>query len=439
MRLMLPSADRDLVRRDRDLPELATLLDPEAFVETIKPHVPDFEPESARVVYLKYKPGTNCLAAYKVRVGGREVDVYAKTFGPGEDVKIQNALERKSLPGSLGSGRIVLEERAISVAFFPNDDKLKQLGKLAKDRRKFMARIVPDDPELWDEDLRPLRYKPERRYVAQVRAGGEPRATVKLYREDDYRTTRRNAATFADSFKKGGPLRVADLLGSSGKYNAVAFEWQPGRPLGEALANPDERLGALRIAGSALAELHSHPSDGLRRLDREDEGEVLASLVEPLVFNSPRLKGKIRALAEALAEGISREPSPMRPIHGDFYEDQVLIGDGTATILDLDEAASGDPAADLGLFVAHLEKDAMLGCSDREAVLPAADYLLEGYRDYGVDMDPERVRLYTAVGLFRLAPHPFRTREPEWPELTREILDRAEKLLHPMSARPISA
>lgn len=436
---MLPSADRDIVRRDKDLPELATLLDPEAFVEAIKPHVPGFEPESARVVYLKYKPGTNCLAAYKVRVGGREVDVYAKTFGPDADVKIGNAVRRMEKAGRSSSGRIVLEDRAISVAFFPNDDKLKQLGKLSKDRKKLMKAVVPDHPELWDGDLRPLRYKPERRYVAQVRVGGEPRATLKLYRENDYRTARWNAESFADSFKKGGPFRVADLLGSSGEYNAVAFEWQPGRPLGEALANPDERPGALRISGAALAELHSQPPDGLRRLDREDEGEVLASLVEPLVFNSPGLEGKIRAIAEALAEGISREASPMLPIHGDFYEDQVLIGDGAATILDLDEAASGDPAADLGLFTAHLEKDAMLGSFDREAVAPAADSLLEGYRDYGMDMNPERVRLYTAVGLFRLAPHPFRTREPEWPRLTREFLDRAEKLLRPASARTISA
>lgn len=436
---MLLSADGDLVRRDKDLPELATLLDPEAFVETMKPHVPGFEPESARVVYLKYKPGTNCLAAYKVRVGGREVDVYAKTFGPDAEVKIKNVVRRMEKAGNSGSGRIVLEGRAISVAFFPNDDKLKQLGKLSKDRRKFMEEVVPNHPELWGGDLRALRYKPERRYVAQIRVGGEPRATLKLYREDDYRTTRRNAGAFADSFKKSGPFRVADLLGSSGEYNAVAFEWQPGRPLGEALANPDESPGALRIAGAALAEFHSQPPDGLRRLDREDEGEVLASLVEPLVFNSPDMEGEIRILAETLAERISCEPSPMRPVHGDFYEDQVLIGDGAATILDLDEAASGDPAADLGLFIAHLEKDAMLGCSDRESVVPAANSLLEGYRDYGMDVNSERVRLYTAVGLFRLAPHPFRTREPEWPRLTREFLDRAGKLLRPASARSISA
>jgi streptomycin 6-kinase len=430
---MRSSADREIFRRDEALPELATLLDPEAFVEAMKPHMPDIE--SARVVYVKYKARTNCLAGYKVMVGGREVDAYAKTFGPDAEVKIGNALKRKSKAGDLGSGRIVLEGRAISAMFFPNDDKLKQLGKLSKDRRKVIKDIVPDRPDLWDGELRMLRYKPERRYVAQLCVDGEPRATVKFYRKDDYRTARRNAGTFDEAFKTTGPFRVAGMLGSSDRYSAVAFEWREGRSLGEAITNPSERKDALEIAGAALAELHAQPSgvpaDGLRRLDREDEGEILASLVEPLVFNSPDLESKIRSLARTLAQRLRREPSPARPIHGDFYEDQVLIGGGTATLLDLDEAVLGDPASDLGLFIAHLEKDAMLGLLEREAVVPAAERLLEGYRSWGTGMDPELVRFYTAVGLFRLAPHPFRTRHPRWPELTREFLDRAERLLRP--------
>lgn len=434
---MLLSADAELARRDKDLPELRTLLDPEAFVEAIQPHIPDSEVESARVVYLKYKPGTNCLAAYKVEVGGREVDVYAKTFGPDADVKIQNAIKRKEKAGSLGAGRIVLEDRAISVAFFPNDDKLRQLGKLSEDGGKIIKRLVPDRPELWGGELSALRYKPERRYVAQVSVGGEPRATLKFYREEDYWTTRRNAGAFGKAFKTTGPFRVTALIGSSKKHHAVAFEWRDGRSLGEVIESPSQRTEALKTAGAALAELHAQPSGGLRRLTRKVEGETLAELAEPLVFNTPLLEGRIRSLAGALAERLLRESPVGCPIHGDFYEDQVIVGDGTATLLDLDEAASGDPAADLGLFIAHLEKDAMLGRLEREAVAPASASLLEGYRSWGADVDPDKVRFYTAVGLFRLAPHPFRGREPEWPEMTEGILRRAEELLK--AAFPISA
>ncbi|MBA2693119.1 MAG: aminoglycoside phosphotransferase family protein [Rubrobacter sp.] len=434
---MLLRADEDIVRRDKDLPELRTLLDPEAFVETIQPHVPGFEVESARVVYLKYKPGTNCLAAYKMSVGGREVDVYAKTFGPDAYVKIENAAKRKSVPDPLGAGRVVLEERDISVAFFPNDDKLKQIGKLSENGGKVIERLLPDRPELWGGELRGLRYKPERRYVARISVDGEPRAVVKFYREEDYWTTRRNARAFSNAFKTTGPFRVTALIGGSKKHYAVAFEWQSGEPLGEAIADPAQRTDALETAGAALAELHAQPSGELRRLTRKAEAEVLDSLVEPLVFNTPRLEGQIRSLARTLSEKLLREAPVWRPIHGDFYEDQVVLGDGTATLLDLDEAASGDPAADLGLFIAHLEKEAMLGHVDRSVAASAAESLLEGYRSWGPEMDSGKVRFYTAVGLFRLAPHPFRGREPEWPEGTEEILRRAEELLK--TAFPISA
>lgn len=435
---MLLPADGDLVRRDASLPELRTLLDPEAFVEAIRPHVSEhLEPDSARVAYLKYKPETNCLAAYKVSVAGREVDVYAKTFGPDADVKIENALKRKRKAGHPGAGRIVLEDRSMSVAFFPNDDRLKQLAKLSEDPKRVISRLVPDRPELWSGELRTLRYKPERRYVAQVLVDGEPRATVKLYREEDYWTTRRNARAFGTAFKTTGPFRVADLIGGSKKHHAVAFEWQEGTPLGEALVDSSRRKEALETAGAALAELHAQPSGGLRRLTRKVEAKTLSELVEPLVFNTPRLEGEVRSLCESLCERLLREPSVGRPIHGDFYEDQVIVSGGTATLLDLDEAASGDPAADLGLFIAHLEKDAMLGLLDPEVLAPASEYLLDGYREYGAEASPEKVRLYAAVGLFRLAPHPFRVRHPEWPEVTARILRRSGELLK--TTYPISA
>ncbi|MGI8539082.1 MAG: phosphotransferase family protein [Rubrobacteraceae bacterium] len=436
---MLSSADENLIRRDTALPELRTLLDPEAFVEAIRPHVPeDIEPGSARVVYLKYKPGTNCLAAYKISVGGREVDVYAKTFGPDADVKIENALmRREKSSGSLGPGRIVLEDRAIAVAFFPNDDKLRQLGRLSEEGGKFVERLVPDRPELWDGDLQTLRYKPERRYVARISVGGEPRAVIKLYREVDYWKTRRNARAFDAAFKTTGPFRVVDLIGGSKKHHAVAFEWRDGNPLGDAIGDPAQRTDALETAGAALAELHSQPPGGLRRLPRNVEAETLAELVEPLVFNTPELENRIRSLAGSLAEKLVREAPVWHPIHGDFYEDQVIVSGGAATLLDLDEAASGDPAADLGLFIAHLEKEIMRGRLERGAVAPAAHALLEGYRAYGGKASPEKVRFYTAVGLFRLAPHPFRSREPEWPEITDGILRRSEELFK--TAYPVSA
>ncbi|MGH3089945.1 MAG: phosphotransferase family protein [Rubrobacteraceae bacterium] len=428
---MLPSADEDLVRRDADLPELATLLDPEAFAAALEERVPGLEVDSARVAYLKYKPGTNCLTAYKIGVGGREVDVYARTFGLDVEAKIGKALERESVPSVPGPGRVVFEDRAIVANFFPNDDELRSLKKLAslEDRRNLLKRIAPDLPEIRDGELRTLRYKPERRYVARVEVDGEPRAIVKFYREEDYRRARRNAGVFSGGFATTGPFRLTEMIGNSKRRRAVAFEWREGRPLREALLDPEERTAALETSGAALAEFHAQDPGGLRRLDRGDEAKTLLSLVEPLVHNSPRLEGEIRNLAVDLAGRLMSEPEISHPIHGDFYEDQVLIGEATATILDLDEAACGDPAADLGLFMAHLEHDAMRGHLPSEVVAQAAEALLGGYGGASEAPSAQKVSLYTAVGLFRLSPHPFRDRLQDWPELTEETLRRAEAFL----------
>lgn len=78
----LARADADLVRRDELLPGLATLLDPAAFLEALSRDLPDANPVAAEPLYLRYKPGTNCLVEYRVRAaGGREALLYAKTYG----------------------------------------------------------------------------------------------------------------------------------------------------------------------------------------------------------------------------------------------------------------------------------------------------------------------------------------------------------------------
>jgi hypothetical protein len=39
------------------------------------------------------------------------------------------------------------------------------------------------------------------------------------------------------------------------------------------------------------------------------------------------------------------------------------------------------------------------------------------------------VVLYTALNLFRRARHPFRSREPDWPERTEALVERAEAMV----------
>jgi aminoglycoside phosphotransferase (APT) family kinase protein len=123
------------------------------------------------------------------------------------------------------------------------------------------------------------------------------------------------------------------------------------------------------------------------------------------------------------------EPPVNLPTHGDFYAKQVLLADDSVAILDLDEAVRGDPAADLGNFVAHLERDALRGTLPSSRVELLQNALLEGYRVATHRPIPARTELYAAAGLLRLAPDPFRHREPDWPGRIEAILERTEAIL----------
>jgi aminoglycoside phosphotransferase (APT) family kinase protein len=130
-----------------------------------------------------------------------------------------------------------------------------------------------------------------------------------------------------------------------------------------------------------------------------------------------------------LASRLAELPPTDRQLHGDFYAKQVLLRPDGVAVLDFDEAARGDPGHDLGLFLAHLEWDALRGRVRSDPVEALGAALLEGYRAArrrAYSLSPD---LYAAAGLLRLAPHPFRNREPDWPERTAALLDRAEEFL----------
>jgi Ser/Thr protein kinase RdoA (MazF antagonist) len=66
-------------------------------------------------------------------------------------------------------------------------------------------------------------------------------------------------------------------------------------------------------------------------------------------------------------------------LHGDPHGGNVLVEDGAATLIDLDQAARGDAAADLGGVLAGLRTAARLGALPSHAEQSATRALLDGY------------------------------------------------------------
>src|SRR3989442_3500782 len=115
---MLSPPEADLVRRDGVLPGLATALDPDALLAALAPALPTADVRAASVRYVRYKPHTNCLVAYRLDLGGAEsqtVDIHAKVHRLDAPEKLGKARQRAHVPRRLRVGRIVLQDRRLVV------------------------------------------------------------------------------------------------------------------------------------------------------------------------------------------------------------------------------------------------------------------------------------------------------------------------------------
>ncbi|MEE9458793.1 MAG: phosphotransferase, partial [Candidatus Bathyarchaeia archaeon] len=221
------------------------------------------------------------------------------------------------------------------------------------------------------------------------------------------------------------------------KYHRVlAFNWLKGRMLSEILLADDNELAIrmIRDVGSALAELHNQRVSGLAHRNRKSEVSVLYAISDKIEFLCPSLAEYSKNLVISLTEWLSDQPIVYKPIHGDFYAKQVLVDNGQISIVDFDEAVLGDPRADIGLFIAHMELDVLRGLLPENRVVPLVDALLEGYKHVAGEVIPSSdVNAYTAVGLFQLAHQPFRYFEPDWTIRTGAILNKVEVYINKSS------
>ncbi len=415
----MQARDRSLIDRDRALPGLGTVLEPERLLGALRAAWPEHILSAPQLTYLRYKPETNCLAAYTLVIDGQQHRIHATAHRADRLEKLYNA--RKKFRGESALEPVVLP-RNIAVRVFPSDRKLPALKYLngAAARRKLLQEALPEQPELWEARLDILRYKPERRLVARLHAPDGSRALLKLYHAGDFG----RAYAGAEAFSRGAVVS-APLLGLHRRHHALVWHWLDA-PSCDATLSTHPALA--EEIGRAVATLHAQPVAALTPVTRAEEARTLWAATEHTAYLLPELAARGRQLAATLEDRLCAAPALRCPVHGDFSADQVLRTPVGVAVIDFDAAALGDPAWDLGTFRAQLERSVIRGdlTAERVAALQAA--LEAGYRAQRGSLPPG-VALYTAAGLLRLAPHAFRTRQEGWPDETQALLGRAEELL----------
>lgn len=439
---MLSAPDAELVRRDPAIPGLSLLLDPDAFVTKLRARMSlATSIDRASISYIRYKPGTNCLVAYRFEVAGTELGAHAIAYCSSLADKLNKFLERKLIAGPLGPGGVLLADCATAVFFAPNDGRLKSLRRLADPHKRevLLRAIFPNEPVLRDASIQSLRYKPLRRYVAKLCTAEGVEAALKIYTKQDFPTARANANAL-DVWREP---RVARLFGQSERFQALAFAWLPGRPLSEIVAALEPRDEILTRVGEVMAQLHMQDPAGLAASTREAEAAALTDVASGIADVCPLLSGRAADLARKLAARTVAAPVMEHPVHGDCYAQQIIVADGDIGMLDFDRACRGDPATDLGNFLAHLERDVLEHRLGEERAERVKATLLEGYERAASHGVPAHTTLYTAAGLLKLASEPFRRHANDWPARIETIVARAEAIaatlgtsrVHPISHR----
>ncbi|XNZ00774.1 phosphotransferase [Micrococcus luteus] len=248
-----------------------------------------------------------------------------------------------------------------------------------------------------------LRHNPKRRAV--VRVGDE---VVRIH-ADRLDAEDGMLATVARWGAAGVPVLALEPVGIKGTAAASPF-WGAGDLYAVAVSAADDAARAAEAAGAAIAAVHALPAAGSPLSALTPDAHAAA---EAIAEAAPWLDDAVRAAAGRLQPLLrtSCAQDPAVELHGDWSPDQVLAasadGAGEVRIIDVDRAATGPAAADLGSWNAACRREGL----PLLAVAHAAGHTR-------VHAEPDRVTVlaWEAYAHLAAAVDPLRRRHADWAE-----------------------
>jgi aminoglycoside phosphotransferase (APT) family kinase protein len=154
--------------------------------------------------------------------------------------------------------------------------------------------------------------------------------------------------------------RAPRPLARLSEWNLVLMEHLPGTPLRFVVCDgepPEREERGVRLAARALAELHRVPAEGLELRDLVADRRTLERRVRRIEALDAELAHRMAELSREIAGRVAALP-PAREtfLHGSASAKQLLLDGERMGVLDFDGACRGDPAIDVGTFMASLRK-----------------------------------------------------------------------------------
>lgn len=433
---MSAPASRPVPRLPRDpaLTGLAMLLEAGGFLESVGSLAAtelDDQSWPARPEYVRYKPGTNAVASWRVnRVGGGSMLLHGKCY-TAEDYPVALAKAREIAASEPGREFAARDDARMLCFAFPADQVMDGL-RFATTPKKIQRVLYAHDDALEEKTWRvsdsrmaisTVRFKPEKRAVLRIdtrarhRVSGEKRPVrrwLRITAGDGGEVPAALTARLHDEFSLHPWLQTPRMIAWLPRYGGALLDHVPGLPL------PADTAGTA-VAGRALAALHRASAADLPRRTRDQALTDAGDALEAAAGVAPEIAADVVRIRDGLADLASRlgPDEHVGFVHGDFHPQQILLCENGAAILDFDRSHAGDPVADLGNFTAQLLAESYHGGRNPEYARALGETLRQAYElDAFGPVEANRFTFWRAIGLAHLVPQAFRSLRSDWPVLT---------------------
>jgi aminoglycoside phosphotransferase (APT) family kinase protein len=262
------------------------------------------------------------------------------------------------------------------------------------DFRMRLGSIFSEHQSIADLTIHPMRRRPGSRHVfsykllvADKRTG--KRNVVELVgKQDTTRAVGKAAKEFkamrqlwGAGFGQDNRFRIPQPLHHFEDLKLIIQEKARGSKLRAYLGDgSNTSYNHARMAGLWLAKLHNMPAAPSRICSYADEKASAQMFVEALRSDQPQLDCELRHYASTIEQRFDCFHAVRAThVHGDFHPDHIYVGNDFITVIDFERYCLGDPARDLGSFVAHMRTTAYSIGKSIEAVNQEIVAFLEGY------------------------------------------------------------